>query len=99
MLGPNVFVIQPLRLFRAIGKDPLAFVAQRQVDGSRDLFTDRGVGFDLLPDGLNCGVGAEKPVRQSLILAEKPEEQVFSLDVRAAELAGLITGKENYSSR
>jgi len=39
---------------------------------------------------------SQEPIRQGLILAEEPEQKVFGLDIRAAELAGLIAREEDY---
>jgi hypothetical protein len=40
---------------------------------------------------------AKEPVRQRLVLAQQPEQQVFGLDIRTAELAGLIAAKKDGS--
>ncbi len=99
VLGADVLVIQPLGLFRAISQHALALVAQRQIDRSGNLLADRGVPFDLLADGFHGGVRPQEAVGQRLILAQQPQQQVLGLDVRAAELAGLVPREEDYSSR
>ena len=68
MLRADVFVIQPLGLFGAVGKHALALVTQGQIDRSRDLFPDRGVRFDLLADGFDGRMGPQEAVRQRLVL-------------------------------
>ncbi len=56
VLRPNVLVRQSLCLFCGIGQYAFALVAQRQVDGSRHFFLNRGMPFDLLTDGLDRSV-------------------------------------------
>ena len=71
VLGPNVFVIKTLGFFGAVGQNPLAFVAERQVDRGRDLLANGGVGLDLLPDGVNRRVRAKETVGQRLVFAQQ----------------------------
>src|ERR1700728_321887 len=84
---------QVLGLLRGIGKHPLALVAQRKIDGGGNFLADGGVSFDLLADGFDRGMGTQKAVGQCLIFTQQPQEQVLGLDVRRAELAGLISCK------
>ena len=95
VLGPNVLMRKTLGFFGGIRQHALAFVAQRKIDGSRDLLADRGVTFDLLPDRFDRGVGAQKAVGQGLIFAQQPEQQMFGLNIRRAKLAGLVPRKED----
>jgi hypothetical protein len=95
MFSPDVFVGQAFGLFSGIGQYPLAFLAERQLDGSRHLFPDGNVAFHLLSNGFNGSVGTQEPVGQGLIFAQQTEQQVFGFDIRAPELAGLISGEEN----
>jgi len=99
VLRANVFVIQALGLFGAIGQHALALMAQRKIHGSRNLFADGGVSFNLLPDRFDGGVRAQKTIRQRLVFAQQPQQKVFRLDVRAPKLASLIPREENYSAR
>src|SRR5579864_662522 len=99
MLRPDMFVIQALGLFGAIGQNAFALVAQWKVDRSGNLFADGGVRFNLLANGFNGRVGAQKPVGQRLVLAQQPQQQVLRLYVRAPKLASLISGKEDDSAR
>ena len=96
VLGANVLVREPLSLFSGIGQDALALVAQRKVNRGGDLFANRRVGLDLLADGIDRGVRPKKPVGQCLVLADQAQQQVFSLDVWAAKLAGLVAGEEDH---
>ena len=43
VLGADVLVVEPLGFFGAIGQHALALVAERQIDGSRNLLAHRGV--------------------------------------------------------
>ena len=99
VLGPDVLVIQPLGFFRAVGQHALALMAQRQIHGSRNLFADGGVAFDLFADGLHRGVRAQKPVRERLVFAQQSQEQMFGFDIGTAELAGLVPREEDDPSR
>ena len=99
VLGADVLVVQPLGFFRAIGQHALAFVAQRQIHGGGNLLADGGVAFDLLADRLHGGMRTQEPVRQRLVFAQQAEEQVFGLDVRTAELAGLVPREEDHPPR
>ena len=95
MLGTDVLVIQTLRFFRAIRQNALAFVAEREIDGSRNLLPHGGMAFDLFPDGIHGRVGPQKPIRELFIFPEQTQQQVFRFNVRAAELAGFVPGKED----
>ena len=57
------------------------------------------MSFYLLSDGFNRCVGAQEAVGQSLIFPEQTEKQVFCLYIRATELAGFVTRKEDDPSR
>ena len=84
MLGADVFVREPLGLFRGIGQDALAFIRERQIDGGRDLLADGGVAFNLFTNGFDRGVRAKKAVGECLVFAQKPEQQVLGFDVRTS---------------
>ena len=51
-------------------------MAERQIDRGRDLLADGSVALDLLPDRFDRGMGTQKTVRQSLVLAQQAEQQV-----------------------
>src|SRR4029077_17602208 len=84
-------------LFRSISQYPLAFIAQRQVHGSGHLFTDRRMPFDLLADGLDRRMIAQKAVGQRFVFAQQAQQQVLRLNVRRTELAGLVSGEKDYA--
>src|SRR5579859_893250 len=95
MFGPNVFVGQAFGLFGGIGQYPLAFLAEREFDGSRHLFPNGDVAFHLLSNRFNGSVRTQETVGQGLIFAQQAEQQVLGFDIRASELAGLISGEED----
>ena len=99
VFGADVLVVQAFGLFRAIGQHALALVAQRQIHRSGNLLADGGVPFDLLADGFHRRVRPQEAVGQRLILPQQSQQQMFGLDIRAAELAGLVPREEDYSSR
>ena len=99
MLGADVLVVQPLGFFGAIGQHALAFVAERQIDGSGNLFANGGVPFDLLADGFDGGVRPQEPVGQCFVFAQQAQEQMLGFDVRTAELAGLVPREEDHPPR
>ena len=90
-------VVEPLRLLGAIGQHTLALVGERKNHKGRYLLANRGAGLDLLADGLDRGVRAQEAVGQRFVLLEQPKQQVLRFDVRAAELAGLVTSEEDGS--
>jgi len=53
MLGADVLVREALGFFGGVGEHALAFVTERKIDRSGDLFADRGVAFDLFTDRLH----------------------------------------------
>src|SRR5260370_19060669 len=95
MFGANVAVRQALGLFRGISQNPLAFVAERKINRSRDLLSNRGVTFNLLTDGFNRSVRTKESIRQGFIFAQEPQQQMLSLDVRRPELACFVARKED----
>jgi len=99
VLGANVFVAEPLSLLGRVRQYGLTFVRKREVDRSRYLFADGGVRLDLLPNRFDRSVRAQEAVGQRFVFAQKAEQQVFGLDIRRAELTGLITGEEDHTSR
>src|SRR5579884_1286657 len=94
MLSPNVLVRQPLGFFRGIGKHALALVAQRKIDGGRNLLANGSVTLDLFADGFDRGMRTQEAVGQSLVFAQESQEQVLGLYIRRTELAGFIPCKE-----
>jgi hypothetical protein len=92
-----MLVLEPLGFLGAIGDNAFALVAEREIDGGGDFFADGGVPFDLPADRFDGGVRSQKAHGQSLIFAQQAEEQMFGLDIKAAELAGFIAGEKDGS--
>ncbi len=99
VLGADVLVVEPLGLLGAVGQNALALVAERQIHRGGNLLANRGVRFNLLANRFDGGVRPQEPVRQRLVFAQQPEQQVLGLDVGAAELAGLVPREEDHPSR
>ena len=97
MLGPDMFVRKTFGLFGRVREHALAFVAQGEINGCRNLLADGRVPFDLFADRLDRSVRAQEPVGQGFIFAQQSEQQVFSLNIRRAELAGLVAREEDYA--
>src|SRR5713101_866062 len=97
MLGANVLVRKPFRFFRGVGQNPFAFVAEREVNRSRDLLPDCGVSFDLLADGFDRSMRTQESVGQGFVFAQKSQQQVLSLNIRRPELAGFIARKKDHA--
>src|SRR6185503_19245389 len=53
--------------------------------------------LNLLADGLYRRMRAQKAVGQRLVFAQQAQQQVLRLYVRRAELAGLVSCKEDYA--
>src|SRR5580704_5561825 len=99
MFGAYVLVREALRFFRGIGEHALAFVAQRQVHGSGNLLTDRGVSFDLFANGFDRSVRTQKTIGQGFIFAQKSQQKVLRLNIRRPELAGFIAREKDDAPR
>jgi len=52
------------------------------------------VSLDLLADGLDRGMGAQKTIGQRLVFTEKSEKQVLSLDCRGTRTGWLRTARK-----
>jgi hypothetical protein len=55
------------------------------------------VAFNLLSNGIDGRVRPQKPICELLIFPQEAEQEMLRLDVRAAELAGLVPCEENYA--
>src|SRR5450755_4606917 len=98
MLGSNVLLRKALSLLGSTSQNPIALVAQREIDRGRELLPDRGVSLNLLADELDRGMRTQEPVDDSCVFAQKSQQQVLRLYVRRTELTGLVTRKENDAS-
>src|SRR5579884_1422348 len=99
MLRSDVLVAEALGFLGAIGQHALAFVTQGEIHRRGHLLPDGGVRFNLLADRFDCGVRAQESIREGFVFPEQSQKQVLRFDVRAAELAGLVAGEEDYPAR
>jgi hypothetical protein len=56
MLGANMAMGKALGFLGGVSQNSFAFIAERQIDRCRDLFANRGVSLNLLPDGFDLGM-------------------------------------------
>ena len=94
---PDVLVPEALGFLGGEIQDALALLAQRHFHGRGDALANGDARFDLLADGLDRAVRAQKAVRQRLVLAHQAEQQMLGLDVRAAVLAGLVPREKDHA--
>ncbi len=100
VLGADVVVQQPIGLFGRELQHALGLRAERNFDRRRDLLPEHGPAFDFLADVLEGQVRTrEDPAGEPLPFADEPQEEMLGLNGDAAELTGLVTGEEKYSSR
>src|ERR1051326_7974868 len=85
-------------LFRSVGKDPLAFVADREVDRRRRLFANDCVTFNLPPNFVDGFDGLEETMSESLVFADQAEQEVLGFDIWRAELARFVSREEHDST-
>src|ERR1035441_8269027 len=98
MLGSNVLVRKALSLLGSVSQNPIALVAQREIDRGRELLPDRGVSLNLLADELDRGMRTQETVDDRCVFAQKSQQQVLRLYVRRTELTGLVARKEDDAS-
>ena len=100
MLGPDVVVQQPIRFLGRTPEHTLGFGAERNLDRGRHLFAEDRATLDFLADVFQGQMRARKnPARQPFTFPDQSKKEMLGLDRYAAELAGLIAGKEENSSR
>ena len=75
MFGADVLVRKAFRFFGRVREHALAFVAQRQVDRSRNLFADGGVSLDLLTDRFHRRMRAQKRLVRALSSRSNPSRR------------------------
>src|SRR6185312_23606 len=99
MLRANMFMAEPLRFFRPVRQNTLAFVTEREIDRRRNFFPHGRVGFNLLANGFDCGVGPQKPIRQRFVLTQQTEQKMLRLNIRTSELARFVSRKKDNAAR
>jgi hypothetical protein len=96
VLGPDIVVNEPFRLFGGESQNPLGFRGEWNLDGSRDLIPDDDAAFDLLANALHRKMGLrEDPARETFALANQSEQEVLGFDRVAAQLCGFIAREED----
>src|ERR1019366_341087 len=98
MLGSNVLVRKALSLLGSVSQNPLALVAQREIDRGRELLPDSNVSFKLLADGLDRGMRTQESEGERFVFAQKSQQQVLRLYARRTELTGLGARKDDDAS-
>ena len=99
VLRADVVVQQTVRLFGGELQHPLGFGAERDLDRRRHLLAEDRPAFDFLADVFEREMRPGKdPAGQALTFPNQPKQQVLGLNGNAAELAGLVSGEEKYSS-
>src|ERR1700677_4175737 len=93
MLGSNVLVRKALSLLGSVSQNPLALVAQREIDRGRELLPDSNASLNVLADGLERGMRTQEPEGESFVFAQKSQQQVLRLYVRRTELTGFVARK------
>ena len=100
VLGTDVIVKKSIRLFGRTAEDAFGFGAERDFDRRRNLLAEDRAPLDFLADVFQGQMRARKnPARQPFAFPDQSKKEMLGLDRHAAELAGLIAGKEEYSSR
>src|ERR1700752_3065854 len=97
MVRADMLVPHPFRLFGGIVENALALLAQRNLDGSGNPFTNGDTRLNFLANGFDGAVGAQKTIRQNFVFAQEPKQQMRRLDVRTAVLAGLVPREKDHS--
>jgi len=74
-------------------------MTQREIDRGRNLLADGGMPFDLLANRFHGGVRTQEPIGQRFVFTKQAQQQMLRFDIRTAELAGFVSGKEDNSAR
>ena len=99
VLGADVVVQQPVGFFGRELQHALGFGAERDLDRGGHLLPEHRPAFDFLADVLEREVRARKnPAREPFAFANQAQQEMLGLNGDAAELTGLVTGEEEYSS-
>ena len=98
MFRAHVFYAQTFGFLTSHIKDAFAFGAEGNLHGGGDALANGDARFNLFADGLDGSLLPQEAIGQGFVLAHQAEQEVLGFDVRTAVLAGLISGKENYST-
>src|SRR4051794_3479481 len=97
MLCADMLVRKARGFFRRISKHTFPFVAERQVHGRGNFFVHNPEIFYLFMDSFYLALTAQETIGERFILTQQTEQKVLGLNIRAAKLAGLISGKKDYA--
>ncbi len=98
VLGADVVVQQTVRLFGGELQYALGFRTERNFHRGGNLFAENGPAFDFFANVFEGQVRArEDAARKTFPFANQPKEKMLGLNGDAAELAGLVSGEEEYS--
>src|SRR5215472_16125732 len=98
MFRAHVFVAQALGLFRSHVQNALALRAQGDFNGSGNTLANGDARFNLFSNGFDGALLAQETVSQGFVFAHQAEQQMLGLDIGAAILAGLVSGKKDYTT-
>ena len=98
VFGSDMPVAQTFGLVGRKGEDSLAFRTQGKVDRCRHLLPNYGSSLDILLDGIDGRVRAQKAIGEALVLPHQAQEKVFGLDGGASELAGFVPSEKDHPS-
>src|SRR5215469_1212856 len=99
MFRAHVFVAQALGLFRSHVQNALALRAEGDFNGSGNTLANGDARFNLFSNGFDGALLAQETVSQGFVFAHQAEQQMLGLDIGAAILAGLVSGKKYYTTR
>src|SRR4030095_11382105 len=81
VLGADVVVQEPVRLFGGVLQDALGFSAERNLNGGRNLVAEDRAAFDVLANVFEREVRSGKnPARETFSFSDQSEQQVFGLN-------------------
>jgi len=100
VLGSDVVVQQAIGFFGRAPKHTFRLGAEWNLDGGRHLLAEDRATLDFLADVFQGQMRARKnPARQPFAFSDQSKKEMLGLDRHAAELAGLIAGKEENPPR
>ena len=98
MLSAYVLMAKPFSLLGCVIEDALALLAERNFHRRGDALANRDTRLNLLADGLDGAMGAQKTIGQRLVFTHEAEQEVLGFDVRASVLTGLIAREEDHAA-
>ena len=91
---------KPLRLLSGEGEDSFGFKRKGQINRGRNPIAEDRAPLDLLADRFDAALRAvEEASREVFVFTQKPEQNMFGLDLRGPKLARLLPREENNAAR